>query len=346
MKGSAKEIVILRTDRIGEVLLSTVAVSAIKERHPEARISFVTSKYSSPLLEGRKDIVEILTVDTFIGNNWILRTIRLAKVLRKRFDTAIILNPHKMLHLACFLAGIPERAGYDRKWGFLLTKKIPDERDKGDKHETEYTMDLLKTIGVDVPVSRPRLFVDNKAEITIDDFFIQHGLDNGKGPMVVMHPGSSNPAKIWPEDKYVELIKKMKSRIECRIVMIGEDTSYDMAGRIIERTGMEVLNASSMFDLKELAAFLRRADLFIGSDTGPMHMAAALNIPIVAIFGRNVPGAGPVRWGPCGDGHVILHEPCDNDVCYDMACPFGYKCLENITAETVCAAASKILASK
>ncbi len=347
MKGNIKNIAIFRTDRIGEVLLSTVAVTAIKEHYPEADISFITSEYSKSLLGGRGDIKKILTVNTYSKNKWLLRSIKLALVLKKnRFDMAVILAPHKMLHLACFLAGIPNRLGYDRKWGCLLTKKITDERGNGNKHETEYTMDLLKEIGINTPTPKPKLFVDNEAEVIVDDFIQQHGLEAESRPLVVMHPGSSNPAKIWTKNRYVELIKKLKATVNCCIVMVGDKNDREFAGKVIEKTGLNVLNTSSMFDLKELAAFLRRADLFIGSDTGPMHMAVALDVPVIVIFGRNVPGVSPVRWGPCGDGHVVLHEPCDSDVCYDTDCPYGYKCLENVTSEAVCEAASKILADK
>jgi lipopolysaccharide heptosyltransferase II len=347
MKNKNENIVIFRTDRIGEVLLSTVVVEALKKHSPDDAISFITSEYSKPMLEGRRDIENILTVDTFSKKKCVFRAIKLARILRRyQFDMAIILNPHKMLHLACFLAGIPTRLGYDRKWGFLLTKKMVDERNDGNKHETEYAMDLLKEIGLNVPTPKPKLFVDSKAEIIVDDFIKEYNLESEKRPLVVMHPGSSNSAKIWPEKRYIELVKALKAAANCCIVMVGDANDREFAGKVIEQTGINVFNTSGMFDLKELIAFLRRADLYIGSDTGPMHMAAAVGVPVIAIFGRKIPGVSPKRWGPCGEGHVILHKPCKSGVCDDTICEYGYKCLENITAEEVCEAALKILADR
>ena len=164
-KPSPKNIVLIRTDRIGEVLLSTVAVDAIREWYPKARISFVTSAYSMPLLEDREDVEEVIAFETMSRGPALCRAMCLAGALKaRRFDTAIIFNPHKALHLGCFLAGIPRRIGYGRKWGGLLTETIEDHRDKGEKHETEYDMDLVRLLGVKGPAPAPRLPISTVRE--------------------------------------------------------------------------------------------------------------------------------------------------------------------------------------
>ncbi|MFH1846961.1 MAG: glycosyltransferase family 9 protein [Candidatus Omnitrophota bacterium] len=326
-----KKIVIMRTDRIGEVLLATVAVDSIKKQYPGSEITFVTSDYSRDIIDGRENVRELITVDTFSKKGWLIKALRLACILRKkRFDIAIILNPHKILHFAAFLSGIPLRIGYKRKWGFLLNKTILDTRSSGEKHETEYTMELLKEIGV-VPVfSEPRLPVFDSAERFIADIFLQNKI-NSKDLLVVVHPGSSNPIKMWGKDRYAELIKKIKLEINCTVVIIGSGKEFYLSEDIVKTAEVKAFNFSGMFDLKQLTAFLKNADVFIGNDTGSMHMAAALSVPVVAIFGRNIPGAGPVRWRPYGDKHAVIHKKTGCRDCSDQKCDYDRRCLRLVT---------------
>ncbi|RKY42852.1 MAG: lipopolysaccharide heptosyltransferase II [Candidatus Makaraimicrobium thalassicum] len=343
MGKNIRNIVVFRTDRIGEVLLSSVAVEAIKSSYPGTDVSFVTSEYSRPLLEGRADIKKIITVDTFEKGNWLFKAFRLALLLRKgRFDAAVVLNPHKTLHLACFLAGIPVRAGYDRKWGFLLNKKMRDERGKGEKHEIEYTMDLLRLVGIDRAAQAPSLSVGSKAESTVADLMAEKNV-NEDIPLIAVHPGSSNPVKMWPHERYAELIRRIKADMDCNVAIIGDRREGILAWKIIRETGADVLDLTGALDLKELAAFLARSVLFIGSDTGPMHMAAAMGIPVIAIFGRNIPGVSPVRWRPWGEKHVVFHENPGCVPCHDTACPYDYRCLRAVTVDAVFEAARRIV---
>lgn len=330
-----KNIVIMRTDRIGEVLLSTAAITAIKRQYPEYKVTFVTSEYSRPLIEGRTDVQEIITVDTFSKAGWIIKAIILASQLREaKFDVAIILNPHKLLHFACFLAGVPKRIGYDRKWGFLLTDKIADERDKGEKHEVEYTMDLLKLIGVRGPAPEVSLPVGVEGEDAAESVLLAKGARAGK-PLIAIHPGSSNPAKIWPKERYAELIRKIKQEIDLDVAILGTKDEKTLADKIIEEAGVKVVSLVGELDLRELGAVLKKAELFIGNDAGPMHMAAALKTPVVAIFGRNIGGVSPLRWGPWGKGHTVFHETPGCDPCHDATCPYDYRCLKMVTVDAV-----------
>ncbi len=330
-----KNIVIMRTDRIGEVLLSVVAIDALKKRCPDSSISFVTSEYSKPLLEERSDIKEIITMDTLTRRGWLAKSRHLADLLRKRkFDTAVVLNPHKLLHLACFLAGIPIRVGYNRKWGFLLTKKIEDSRDSGKKHEIEYTMDLLSLLDAKDSSPRPALYVNEEAKNSVDELLREKNIRKDR-PIVAIHPGSSNPAKIWSYERYGELVNKIDAEFDPNIVIIGDRGEKHISDKIIGQVKEKVIDLTGRLSLKELIAFLSKIDLFIGNDTGPMHMAAALNIPVIAIFGRNIAGVSPVRWGPWGDEHVVFHKHPGCEPCYDAVCPHDYKCLRAVTVSAV-----------
>ena len=343
MNENIRNIVIFRTDRIGEVLLSTVAVDAVKYRYPQARVTFVTSEYSRGIVDGRDDIDEVLTAGTMEKGGWFKKAVRLSALLeKKRFDVSLVLNPHKILHLACFLAGIPRRLGYDRKWGFFLNEKIPDQRERGEKHEIEYTMDLLRLLGIEGKAPAPRLQVNSEAGKVIEKLLSAKGIAADM-PLICVHPGSSNPAKVWPHERYAELIRRLKEEAGCDVAVLGGKEETGLTGKILTEAGTDALDFAGMLDLKELAALIKRSELFIGNDTGTMHMAAALDVPVIAIFGRNIPGVSPARWRPWGDKHVVFHEDPGCDPCYDTACPYDYKCLRAITVEAVFNAAKKIV---
>ena len=312
-----KKIAIMRTDRIGEVLLSTIAIDAAKERYPGARITFVTSEYSKSIVEDRTDVEEVITVDTKNKKGWLRKAVDLSASLRERkIDMVIVLNPHKVLHLASFLAGAPLRAGYDRKWGFLLNEKIGDERDKGAKHEVEYTLDLLRVLGMDLEKAHPLLPIRKGAEESLMELFRKKGINLSK-PIIAVHPGSSNPVKIWPAERYAELIRKIRAETGCQIAILGTEDERALSESIAKKADSEIIDLVGVLDLKELAAFLKKTKLFIGNDTGPMHMAAALDVPVIAIFRQEAPGAGPKRWGPWGERHTVFHEKAEKEVTVD-----------------------------
>ena len=247
---------------------------------------------------------------------------------------AIILNPHKILHLACFLAGIPCRVGFDRKWGFLLNVKKTDDRDNGQKHEIQYTMDLVHLIQEDLEITNPRIVLDERVNGKIDEKLKQNGI-TGDRPIVAIHAGSSNLSKLWSVDRYAELIKKIKPSLDCDIVMLGTEKEKTITSYIIRRSETKLVDFTGKFDLKELACFLSKSSLFIGNDTGPMHMAAALSVPLIVIFGRNQAGVGPRRWGPWGTRSIVFHEDPGCRPCLDQKCINDYKCMKMVTVEMV-----------
>ncbi|MFH1877535.1 MAG: lipopolysaccharide heptosyltransferase II [Candidatus Omnitrophota bacterium] len=340
-----RKIIVFRTDRIGEVLLSTVAVDALKRKYPEAAVTFATSGYSRPIVENRRDLAEILTIDVRGGASWMMEAVRLGVLLRKkRFDMALVLNPHKVLHLACFLAGIPERVGYDRKWGALLTKKMPDLKEKGEKHEIEYTKDLLEFAGIECGELSPRLPLSAEAEKNVSAMIRKEGLDSA--PLVAIHPGSSNPAKIWPCERYTELASRIKTETGCNVVILGSREEKPIGEKITRGSEGASVDLTGRLDLSELAALLNRAVLFVGNDNGPMHMAAALGVKVIAIFGRNIPGASPRRWRPWGGKHIVFHENPACRPCYDPGCPYDHRCFKAVSASAVFSAVKDMLARK
>lgn len=335
-----KNIVIIRTDRIGEVLLSTPVITALKKHCPNADVSFVTSSYAGDVIYGRSDLKEVLFFDTIVKKLSIMDSLSLAYTLRKRkFDLAVVLNPHKYLHLAVFLAGIPVRLGFKRKWPFLLTHKVKDIKDKGLCHEVEYNLGLLEAIDIkekDIAPSIPHA-------LELVEYFPRKELEGIGDKLVVIHPGSSNPAKRWPLDYYVDVIKNLARIDNINIILTGDEKEVLLCRQINEKAGCKAFNLAGKLKLTALIALLGKANLLITNDTAPMHIASALGTNVIAIFSRNIAGVGPKRWGPYGKKHKIFHNPCERAECEDTECPYGYKCLNAVTPEEVFKAAKAIL---
>jgi len=278
------------------------------------------------LLQGAAGADRVLGYEEHHAFPWWLRATRLAARLRQeRVDLVLISNSTKEFHVAAWLAGIPVRVGYDRKWGFLLTHRLEDRRLLGECHEVEYNMRLLAALGLDVPTRVIlRLPITKEGDQSCLQLFEKLGVSTGHR-LVVVHPWSSNRAKQWPLD-HVRMLLERLSRVPgaCVIVVGGrEETSY--AATLMR--GIEtVVNAVGRLSLSALAACLQRARVVITTDSGPMHLAAAVQAPVVALFGTADPGSHPRRWGPWGQGHTVIHKP-----------------LEQITVEEVLAAAQQYL---
>ena len=210
-----------------------------------------------------------------------------------------------MLFRSTFLAGIPVRVGYDRKWGCLLTHRLPDRKALGERHEVEYNLDLVRALGIQASIPRvqfPRL---EREEAEVFQLLAQQGIARSE-PFIAVHPWTSNPLKQWPAVRFQELIRRVRERVQVRVVVIG---GPEESGRVSEVVPNElpVVNLVGRLTLKQLAALFQRARLLISNDSGPVHLAAAVGTPTVVLFGASSASTGPRRWGPWGDaGHVVI----------------------------------------
>ena len=339
-----RNIVIFRTDRIGEVLLATPVIEALKRKFPQARLSFVTSAYARDIVADRIDLHEVITFDTIDRKVSLRGVLALSSQLRKRrFDMAVILNSHKALHLAVFLAGIRYCVGFDRKWGFLLNYRVKDEREEAAMHEVMYNLEPLKLIGVDEKDIAPFVNVLSRNSYYVSGLLQQCGINPDK-KTIAIHPGSSNPAKRWPVENFTELVKRLAGFGGFNIIAVGDRSEKELCEKVIPALGSKsVFSLAGLLTLKDLAAFFKKTDLLITNDNGPMHIAACVGAKVIAIFGRNMPGVSPKRWGPYGDGHIVFHKDPGCRPCYDKKCPYDFKCLRSITPDEVFEAAKRVL---
>ena len=354
-KDKIHKILVIRTDKIGrigssgrycglgEALLSIPAIRALKQSFNSTIVTLV-NPIVKELLEGTPEIDQILSFDEGKWNKSMFTRLSLLWQLRRgKFDLAVILNPTKRFHILTYLAGIPRRLGYDRKWSFLLTHKIEDKKLQGQKHEVEYNLDLVRSIGANTEDKHMAIEVEKKDMQFVDDLLQKYGIKD-QDLIIAIHPHSSNPAKSWPKENFAQLVDELFRRFSAKVVIIGgaeEKTSSIKLASLIKEP---VINLAGKTTLKQLAAFLRRCTLLISNDSGPVHIAAACGRPTVVIFGHNIPGVNPKRWGPWGNGHIVLHKDLGCNPCLDRNCPYDFKCLSSITPEEVLTVVEQSLA--
>lgn len=293
-----RQILFIRTDRLGETLLTLPAVAALRAMVPQAAVTLLVHPALAPLLAGSPGAERILTFDGASHPLWWVRALRLARQLRPlRFDLAIVSNPMKELHLALRLAGVPHRAGYDRKWGWCLTRRVPDRKALGERHEVEYNLELVKAaIGAPLPPSVPQW--------PWPSFEREQGATLPSAPFIAVHPWTSNPLKQWPLTRYQAVIRVIAQQRP--VVILGGAETRPRVAQVLPTDQPRVANLVGRLTLRQLAATLQRAAALLSNDSGPVHLAAALGTPTVVLFGTPDAATGPRRWGPWGGSHTVI----------------------------------------
>ncbi|HQP10116.1 MAG TPA: glycosyltransferase family 9 protein [Candidatus Omnitrophota bacterium] len=333
-----ENILIVRTDRIGDVVLTMPSVKALREAYPQARISILVAPATRDLVDGNICLDEVLVDDRRREHKGLTGFLRLvAMIRRKRFDCALVLHTKKRTNLTCFLAGVPVRIGYkNNKFGFLLTRPIADTRQKGEKHEAQYCLDVLKEIGVishDLDIDLP---VKEDAVRWAERVLIEHHVAESDR-LVAIHPGASDPAKQWPESRFLDLSNRLVEKYRAKIIMIGAADIKEISGTIVSGVKGDVIDLTGRTTVGQLAAVLMRCGLLVSNDSGPVHVAAGVGTPVVSIFTRNQPGINPERWRPLGENARVV------SVCPSQSSGISFKkaqkpdteYLELITTEAV-----------
>ena len=338
-----RRILIVRTDRIGDVLLSTPVIKALRQKFPQAYISMMVSPYARDIVEGNPCLDEVIVYDKEGKHRGLFGSLKFASRLKKKkFDLAIILHPTNRVHLLTFLAGIPERLGYNRKLGFLLTRSIEHAKQKGQKHEAEYNLELLGNLGITGNARDLFMPVRNDSEKWAENLFNKEGIrDTDK--ILAINPGASCPSKIWPAERFAEAAEKLSQRYNFKIIILGGPKDMHLADKVSREIKVKAINLSGRTSVSQMASILKRSVLFISNDSGPVHIASALGTPVISIFGRNQAGLSPRRWGPLGKQDKYLHKEVGCIQCLAHNCAREFACLKAIGVSDVLAAAESIL---
>lgn len=339
-----EKILVVQTSFLGDVVLTTPLISEIRRRFPEAQLSVLCTPQAKSLLEGNPDVYEILTYDKKgEGKGW--RGLwRKAGDLRSRGFTMAI-APHKSFRsgLLLFLARIPQRVGFRQSAGWFFYHRRVD-RDPT-RHDVERNLSLLQAFGMD-PRERQRklrVAVTARAREVVENLFRSLGI-GGNGLVFGLNPGSVWPTKRWSAEGFAALIVQLKQRYRCEILLFGGPEDHDTVAKVQALSGHGGVSLVGKIGLGELACALERCDVFITNDSGPMHIAVARAVPVVAIFCATTPSLG---FYPYSSKAVLVEKdlpcrPCSSHG--GRRCPLGTEdCIRLVTAEDVLRAVERLL---
>ena len=303
--GPEPRFLLVRPDKIGDVILTTPAVLSLKKKFPRCFIGFLCRSYTAPLLEHNPSIDQILLIDSPASLG---RQVQRVKDLK--FDAAVHFYLDWRSVLITSLAGVPVRIGPLSKFpAFLLNRRVVQNRSKVEKHEALYNLDLVKECGAEERPESPGIYLTESEKKRGKELLA--GLCGREGiKPVLIHPGSAGSAKNWPADFYFRLGEKLS---ESNFVLFsggkGEESILEKVGKSLKNTG--VIPAGSL-SLRELAAVISQSRLMISNSTGPLHMAVALDIPTVSFYPQLPLVTSAKRWGPFGPAglHRVL-SPLD-----------------------------------
>ncbi len=342
-KEDFKRILIVRTDRIGDVLLSTPVIKALRNEYPHAYIAMMVNPAVKDIVDGNPYLDEVIIYDKDGKHKSWFRSIKFCLRLRKkRFDLAIVLHPTNRVHLITFFCGIPKRIGYDRKLGFLLTQRFKHTKQSGQKHELEYNLDLLRQLGIEPKDKQPFMPIKKESEEWLEELFKAQDL-KPSDKLLAIHPAASCPSKIWPNVRFAEVADRLIEKFGFKVIVVAGPRDLSLAQNLIQHMHHTALNLAGKTSISQLASLLKRCQLFISNDSGPVHIASSLGTPVISIFGRSQKGLSPKRWGPWGDRAEVLHKEVGCIECLAHNCIKEFACLKAITIDDALKAVDTVM---
>jgi len=335
-------ILVVRTDRLGDVILTLPVFSHLRRRFPDAHLALLAGRYAGAIAEGSPQVDEIVWYDAGerpLPLRRMIRTIRAG-----RFDAAIVVHPTARIALITLLAGIPLRVGTGYRWySFMFNRRVYAHRKTAERHETEYNVGLLGPLGCETEARMPleaHLNIAPRAQESIAERLRAAGI---AGRFAVVHPGSGGSAREWPAENFAALAARLSDGLGLAIVATGTANEIPSAESVARAAGERGRSLAGTLTLGELSALIARASLVVGNSTGPLHLGAALGVPVLGFYPR-IPVMGPGRWGPYTENARVLvaEGPADCDACDGKPgspCP----CMARIPVEAAYAAAAELL---
>ncbi len=330
-----RRILIVRTDRIGDVILTLPMAQVLRRRFPDATIGMLVQKYTAEVVEGNTAVDHIFHYDDGMRPYPFLRMV--SRLRAARYDIVFHTHPRFRVALMTWIAGIRNRVGTGYRWySFLFNIRHFEHRKDARRHELEYNLNLLSEI--DCPAGEaeriPRLELDPAAVEEVDRMLQSIGISEDE-PLAIVHPGSGGSARDWPPAHFGLLAAMLAEHERLRVIVTGTDRERELVETVASIAGERVTTLSGTLSLKQLAALAKRASLFVANSTGPLHIAATVGTPVVGLYPQ-ITALSAARWGPYTSRKSILSpkdKPADCRKCLGGTMPC--ECMSSISVEAV-----------
>lgn len=347
----ARNLLCVRLDAMGDVLMTTPALRALRESAPDRRVTLLTSPAGAQAAALVPWVDEVIVYEA----PWMKATApkpdpasdfaMIEQLGRAGFDGAVIFtvfsqNPLPSA-LLCYLAGIPRRLAHSRENPYqLLTDWVAEpEPDRLVRHEVRRQLDLVSTIDCRLSDERLTIRIPARAHLRIRTWLEAQGLDTCER-WVAIHPGSTAPSRRYPLESYAEVARRLIGEHGFRVVFTGGATECDEVNEIRRGLGSAASHSlAGELDLGELSALISAAPVLVSNNTGPVHIAAAVDTPVVDLYALTNP-----QHTPWGVPHRVLNHDVPCKYCYKSVCPEGHHhCLRLVSPEEVIEATIELM---
>jgi heptosyltransferase-2 len=331
------KIVIRATNWVGDAIMALPALRAVRTRYPDAQIAIIARPYVADIYRGQGICDELIAyAPTGEHRGWTGRE-RLVRELRaRRFDVALLLQNAFDAAWIAWRAGVPQRIGYARDGrSLLLTRAIPvPKQGEIPVHEKFYYLELLRRAGwiASLPdESHITLEVPDRARQRAAQTLVEAGARPGVLRIALGAGASYGSAKCWPPDRFAKALNEILSQTDAHVILFGTPAETSVAAAIASDLRRPPIDLTGKTPIAELPALLSQCHLFLGNDSGAMHVAAAVGLPVVAVFGPTDPeGTAPVT-----PRVTIVQDKPYCSPCFLRRCPTDHRCMKAVTPEMV-----------
>ncbi|MBU3700126.1 MAG: glycosyltransferase family 9 protein [Candidatus Kapabacteria bacterium] len=295
MNSSPQHIAVVRTDRLGDMVLTLPMFPALRELFPQARLTLVAARYAEPLVRGVDCIDSVIYLDADVDLASILR--------RERIDAVFFPRPRLQEAWAALRSGVRLRIGSAYRWYSLLyNRRIREHRAEAAYHEAEYNVRMIMHAFA-CPMPEVKLVsptASTKRSRTAER------------PRIIIHPGSGGSARDWPADQFGALAQRLRQTLNAEILVTGIPTERALCD-IVLRECPDAVDLCGRFDLAGMIELIAGADMLVANSTGVLHIAASLSVPVLGLY-PSTPSMSRHRWGPYTEKSIVLESGPGDDM--------------------------------
>lgn len=332
------KILIRGTNWIGDAVMTLPAVASVRAAYPKAHLAILAKPPVSEIYQLFSAADEMIPYEKKFDN--VSGVFRLAHALRKKkFDAAILLQNAIEAAIIAFASGIPLRAGYNSDGrGFLLTHAIRRTAGIFKVHQIDYYLEMVKALGC-ADVDRAMHLETHISPAIAGEILLRH-LPETKKPLIGIAPGATyGPAKRWLTERFAQAGDRLGQDLGAQAVLFGGQSDREIAEQVRNQAHTDMINLAGRTSLTETVYLISQCRLFISNDSGLMHVAGAMNIPTVAVFGST----NPVTTSPAGEKTMLVRKEVSCSPCLKKTCPTDFRCMTSITVDDVVTAAKTLI---
>jgi len=345
------KILLIRLSAIGDVIHALPVAKATRERYPKAEITWIVEDKAKDLVIGNPNIDNLIILPKeewkrdFKNNKW--STIKKArsffkKLKKHKFDIALDVHGLFKSGLTAYLSGAKKRVGpANGREGSTLFYQQKVKLPTTEIHQIDRNLQIAQGIDVKTDSVAFDIILSKEEEKMVAQILKELGLDSDK-PLITINPYTSWSSKNWLNRRWAEVADNLIKDLNCEVIFTGSPADRAGVSEIIELMEERSYNLAGKTNLKELAGIYDRADLFIGCDTGPMHLAVAMETPVIALFGPT----NPVTHGPYGDNNIVLKGDTPCKCCWKRVCQHNKECMKAISVNNLLEAVNLMLRSE